>query len=248
MSSVERIKKPPLPSHLLYALSLIAIITLSSLTALLFLQNQSLQKDSENKTLTQLSWMAGDVSSKIHVFTGEYYSEIWDITHTELYPDNASKVNAIQGICQRIDTVAQQTYYDFWVDMGRIKNLDSQTNHAIYQNVSETVRIALGQVDQLRYNTQVEALELPTLLSQLYNITGLNSDTWNSGLNGIAYSFSLLSDWWQSEANGQSHGWVPPPQTSLNFALANATELYGQLTTWSSYRNPLDYDFSLGLP
>lgn len=245
MSSTENIKKPPLPSHLLYALSLIVIISLSSLTALLFWQNQSLQKDSENTTLAQLSWMADDVSRMIFFFTSEYSHEIRNFNSTALYPDNASRENAIDGMCQSIDTIAQHTYYDFWVEMPHIEDLDSQTNRAAYQNISETLRVALGQVDQLRYNSHVEVLELPTLLWQLYNITGLNSDTYNIGLSGIAYSFSLLSAWWREEASGLPHGWVPPPQTSLNLALVNATALYGQLTTWSSYQDPENYDFSL---
>jgi hypothetical protein len=244
MSSTEKVKKPLLPSRLLHAIFLIAIIILSSFAVFLFWQNQSLQKHSENTTLTQLSWLAEDVSRRIHLFTGEYENEVWDISSTKS-SDNASQANAINEICQRIDTVAQQTYYDFWIDMGRIVNLDSQSNHVTYHNISETIRVALGQVDQLMNNVNIDRLELPTLLMQLHNITGLNSNIYNIGLNGIAYSFSLLSDWWQGEASGQSPSWDPSPQTSLNFALANATALYTQLTTWSSYRNPLDYDFSL---
>jgi hypothetical protein len=246
MSSTEKTKKPLLPSRLLHAIFLIAIIILSSFAVLLFWQNQSLQKDSEDTTLNRLSWLAEDVSRRIHLFTGEYESEVWDSARfTISYPDNASQAYAISEICHRIDTVAQQTYYDFWIDMGRIVNLDSQSNHVAYHNISETIRVALGQVDQLVNNVNIDRLELPTLLMQLYNMTGLNSNIYNIGLNGIAYSFSLLSDWWGDEASGQSHSWEPSLQTSLNFALANATALYGQLTTWSSYRNPLDYDFSL---
>gem|GEM_PF-5098304 len=100
-----------------------------------------------------------------------------------------------------------------------------------------------SKAQQRALRTDSEALEVPTLLWQLYNITGLNSTEWNIGLDGIAYSFSVLSLWWQSEANDQSLGWVPPPQTSVNFALANATALYGQLITWSSYKDP-DSTFS----
>jgi len=243
MSSTEGTKKPLLRPHLIYALSLVAILILSSFTALLFFQNQSLQKDSENTTLTQLSWLAEDVSRKIYLFTGQYSDAIWN-SYVPL--DNTSQPEVIQRACQRIDTVAQDTYYDLWLDMGRIEDLDNQSNRPIYHNISETIRVSFGQVDELRVNNNISAQELPTFLWQLYNITGLNSDVWNIGLNGIAYSFSLLSDWWNSEANDQSSGWVPSVQTCLNFALGNATALYGQLTAWSSYRNPLNYDFSYG--
>ena len=244
MSSSEGIERTPNLPRRSYALFLIAIIALSSLTVVLFLQNQSLQKDSENTTLTQLAWMAEDVSRRVHVFTSEYDKEIWDYTLTTgSSPENATKAHAIDQLCQTINDVAEQAYYDLQVDLRRIEYLDDETNRATYQNISETLRVALGQVDQLMRTyiygrPDSAALDVPILLWQLYNLTGLNSNRWNIGLNGIAYSFSLLSAWWQAGAYGQSPGWFPPPQTSLSFALGNATELYGQLTAWSSYRNP----------
>jgi hypothetical protein len=226
--------------YVIYGLSLILIIALSTSTTLFYLLNQSLQKDLDTNRLQELSWTAQDIDTCIGLFVGRYYdqfSHLKYILNSTPQADNASKSQKVNDVQAILRTTAVEVYGDFENYIQRIETLTNNANRTAYENISKTVYAALGEVGQLGWNYTGNdwGLEVFQLMGQLYYIIGADKiiePPPASGLLAIAENFQSLSTWW----GGYN---APPPETSLNLALANATELYFQLTTWTNYTTPI---------
>lgn len=238
MSSVQETGKSR-GRYVIYGLSLILIIALSISTTLFYVSNQSLQKDLDSNRLQELSWTANDVDNCLRLFVGRYYDQFSTMNYTldhNPQADNASKLQKVNDVLTILRNTAIEVYGNFRNYIQRIELLTNNANRTAYENISETVYAALGEVVVVgqNYNGNDWMLEVFQLMGQLYNIIGIDKiiGSPTSGLLAIAENFQNLGNSWS--------GYVaPPPETSLTLALANATELYSRLTTWSNYTTPI---------
>jgi hypothetical protein len=165
------------------------------------------------------------VSEYYHLFT----SNLGTAFNYTPQADNVSKLQAVLDIQSALVLCADDVYPSVWNDINHIEAINAQANGTAYENISETVRVALGQVQNFGIGLSQNELEteLPQLMGQLFYIIGIDkvTDYPNSGLRGIAWSFLSLSDAWNSDR----------AQTFLSFALGNATALYTRLTAWPNY-------------
>jgi hypothetical protein len=174
---------------------------------------------------------------------GTYYDKFyWNlgfVLNSTPPADNATKSQAVEDFLSTLGTCASQAYYDFKNDIGQIEYLGNYANRTAYDNIMETVRVAMGQVEEIGMGKLdfVMQVDGPLLINQLFNVIGIDKETQqpSTGLRGIAWSFSRMSEYWYGKASNQNVNWLPTPQVSLNFALANATELYASLVAWSNF-------------
>lgn len=179
---------------------------------------------------------------------GTYYDKFyWNlgfVLNSTPPADNATKSQAVEDFLSTLRTCAGQVYYDFKNDIGQIFGLGNYANRTAYDNITETVRVAMGQVGEIGTGKLnfVMHVDGALLINQLFNVIGIDKETQqpSSGLRGIAWNFFRMSECWDEQANNQNVDWLPTPQVSLNFALANATELYASLAAWSNFTsNPV---------
>jgi hypothetical protein len=230
--------------YVIYGLSLILIIVLSTSTALFYLSNQSLQKDLDSSRLQELSWAANDVNNCIGLFVGRYYDQFQTMNYTINYntqADNASKLQNAYDVLKILRNTAIEVYGNFKNYIQRIELLTNNVNQTAYENISQTVYTALGQLHSIDHNYYYPnytgnqwMLGVSQLLGQFYNIIGIDKEVGlpTSGLLAIAANFQNLGNSWS--------GYIaPPPETSLTMALTNATELQARLTAWGNYTTPI---------
>jgi hypothetical protein len=246
MSSSQETGRVHIDRRLVYGLFLVLIIALSATTAFLYTSNQSLQSEVTYNHLTSLAQNAEDADRRIELFVGTYYDKFyWHlgfVLNSTPPADNATQSQAVVDFLSALRTCASQTYYDFKNDIGQISYLGNYANRTAYDSIIETVRVAMGQVGdigmgKLDFVMQVDGA---LLINQLFNVIGIATHQPSSGLRGIAWSFSRMSEYWYDQATNQNVDWLPTPQVSLNFALANATELYASLAAWSSFNSNPD--------
>lgn len=176
--------------------------------------------------------------SELVAFIGKFDYETWQINQSlRQYTDNETKVFAIAIGCRYLRSYAYDTYRNIEDNLRRLEWLDEE-HRPIYVNVSETVEAALGQVGwATRGKTSEEILnETPQFLWELYdlfNISQLSEIENLSQMNGIAYSFKILSFYWSGTT------WTPPLQTIVNWVQRNNTAFHQRLIQWEEYRNPV---------
>lgn len=242
MSSSQETGRARIARRLVYGLFLVLIIALSATTAFLYTSNQFLQSEVTYNHLTSFAQNAEDVDRRIELFVGTYYDNFYNLAfvlNSTPPADNATQLQAVEEFLSTLTTCASQTYYDFKNDVGQIFGLGNYANRTAYDNITETVRVAMGQVGEigmgkLNFVIQVDG---PLLINRLFSVIGIDKETQDpsSGLRGIAWSFVRMSEYWYDQASNQNVHWLPTPQVSLNFALANATELYASLAAWSNF-------------
>lgn len=224
--------------YVIYGLSLILIIVLSTSTGLFYLSNQSLQKDLDSNRLQELSWAANDVNNCIGLFVGRYYDQFQTMNYSLNYDpqaDNASKLQNAYDVLKILRNTAIEVYGDFKNYIQRIELLTNDVNRTAYENIFQTVYTALGQLYSIDHNYTGNKwmLGVSQLLGQFYNIIGIDKMRLpTSGLLAIAANFQNLGESWGGY-------FAPPLETSLAMALANATELHSRLTTWGNYTTPI---------
>jgi hypothetical protein len=242
-SAQETMKNHRRPRYVIYGLFLILTIALSATTASLYTSNQSLQDEITYNHLISLAQNAEDVDRRIELFVGTYYDQLyWNlgfVLNSTPPADDATKSRAVVDFLSTLRTCADEAYYDFKNDIGYICSLGNYANRTAYDNITETVRVAMGQVGEIGMGKLdfVMQEDAALLINQLFTVIGIDKETQlpSSGLRGIAWSFSRMSDYWHDLATNQRVDWLPTPQVSLNFALANATELYATMSAWSNF-------------
>lgn len=222
----------------LIALFLVLIAILASTTAYFYFQNKDGREELEKNRLQELERKAFNVYSELVAFIGKFDYETWQINQSlRQYTDNETKVFAIAIGCRYLRSYAYDTYRNIEDNLRRLEWLDEE-HRPIYVNVSETVEAALGQVGwATRGKTSEEILnETPQFLWELYdlfNISQLSEIENLSQMNGIAYSFKILSFYWSGTT------WTPPLQTIVNWVQRNNTAFHQRLIQWEEYRNPV---------
>jgi len=242
LHSVQETVKSP-RRCVIYALSLVLIIALSASTTLFYVTNQSLQKDLDSNRLEELSWTGDDINYCLGLFAGRYYDQFLAMNYTlnfDPQADNASKSQNVNDVLAILGSTAIEVYSEFDNYIQRIEILTRDVNLTAYETISETVYTALGEANVVSkgYGGSDWMLEDFQVLGQLYDILGIDQISGRayatSGLLAIGYNFLNLGNWWG--------GYIaPPPETSLTWALANATALYLRLTTWTNYTTPNMY-------
>jgi len=229
--------------QLIYGSVLVLIIALSAAVAFLFTSNQSLRNDMTKSSLISLAQYADDAHRRIELFVGTYYDQlIWHLRialDSTSETDNLARYQAVADFLSTLTACAEQTYYDFKNDVGRINGLTNFVNRTAYDNITETVRVAMGQIVEIGIGKPgfVVQVDGPPLINQTFAVIGVDKETQSpdSGLRGIAWNFIEMSTYWYSQEGNQGTNWLPTPQVSLSFALANATELYVTMSAWGNF-------------
>ena len=230
-----------------YSLMVMFIVALASTNLYFYFENNNLKSLLEQDRIKELSEKAADVWSRLGSFEGWYDYCMWELNR-DLKENVSSEVkNLLVGRTETLlDRYSDRVYYDVKNDLKRLWWLDEEPSSRVYDNVSDTVTYALGQVDWATLGRGTN--ESVTLLWELYYMLGVDQITRAenlSGLRGIEFSFLRLYDYWDREyyfllTNGRDKipSYLAKPEVCLEWALGNATALYQNLTEWHERTKP----------
>jgi hypothetical protein len=202
---------------------------------------------------------AQHLGGKLSKYAYSFYAEIHDLTRL-LRPENSeyneTKLRAIYGKLELLRASAESVWLDVHQDLQDLRRLAYNDNEipflnaSAYATVFDAAREALGQIEWAAMGKgPTETLdETPAFLWALYDVLGLSQigeeDERNSGLLGLGWCFRELGFYWDAESHYGREGmpgYLPPPQTVLDWIAANATALHAQVTQWENYRPSILY-------
>jgi len=234
--------------NIIYILITILIVALVITNVYFYLENINQSSLVRQNQLSQMGEKAEDVWSRLSSFEGWYYDSMWRLHYyvEGSFSDsfsNQTKESLIWTTGYLLHRYSDRVSYDVERDLTSLKWLDG-TSRAIYENISDTLKYALVQIDWTMLG-RGNLTESYTLLWELYYMLGVDQSENLSGLGGIENSFNLLSIYWSSEyyfilTNGRQKipSDCPKPETALEWALGNATVLYQQLNEWHERTKP----------
>lgn len=227
-----------------YGLALITILFLSIATVYLYSSNQVQQKQLINAQADDTANSMDSASAAINNFVDQYKLLTWlDLNafalNTNLPSNYSFDVYANSTfVLSYIDAIGAVTTQDYEMFSGSMDKVEASTNclnvTECYQ-IEETVGTAMGQTD-IFGNESFTALatDVPIKANSLGDVLGLNSNSMQ-GLQGIAWSFQRMSEYYYAFENGANVKVMASPSYWLNLALSNATELSSALSAWKYY-------------
>jgi hypothetical protein len=224
-----------------YFLLGILVVALASTSVYFFLDNGVLRSLLTQDQLRDMSEKAGNVYSRIESFTGWYDACMEKIRYdTRLVISNETKQHLVWRSWEYLDRYSDRASYDIEEDLGTLSYMDEKSSWGIYQNISDTIGYAIGQVDWAVLGRPSD--EGLSLMWELYYLLGVDQITESENLTdlrAISRSFSLMSQYWYSEwtftiSQGRSPipEYLPKPHVALEWAFGNATALYRKLAQW----------------
>lgn len=231
-----------------YALIAILIVALVITNVYFYLENNNLSSLVRQEHMRMMWEKAEDVHSCLRSFESFYYLSIQELqSDLNRNLSNETIERLVWRTAHFLMHYSDEVFFDVEHDLWFLSTLDEETPSEVYENVSNTVEYALGQVSW-SFLGRGDPNESYTLLWELYYILGVDQITRIenfSGLRGIEYSFSHLSSYWHSEysfilTNGRQKipSYYPKPEKALKWALGNATVLYQELTEWHERTKP----------
>lgn len=220
-------------------LLLIAIIVLSGATAYLFVLNQSLKNQYQ---MNALAMNAQNAVNALENFQGDYSTGMYNLQQ-ELDPANNSTLfSFIYNFLFWMSLNTMEESKSFEAAISQIESYNNYANSTAYDQILQIVQATLAQV-QWQCNAfktgEMTSMNMAPILIQYYNVAGLDDSIGQlTGLSGILFSIMGLQGYWFLKSNNLNSNWSPTPHVSLNFALANATELNATMAETYTYYNP----------
>ena len=229
---------------IVYSLFLIVTVALSSTVAFLYVGYQDSQRSIERESLQTISNQAYFISLDIYDLVSRF-----NHAHSKIHDDDYQLAQGYISNETR-DALYWRTFDDylgdfrqhgdtFETEMNHFYYLLGEPTHETYENISDTIRYALAQVDFAR--TTRTQNESHRLMDELYNILGIYEQDGNwTGMNGIAGSFSEMYVYWHALTNPYPGTSTTQPSVMFEWAVGNATRMYQDLLVWHE-NNPISY-------
>lgn len=237
--------KKPLGRPVIYGFFLISVIALSGATIYSYGVNQSLKYEYQ---MNALSLNAQEVGDALNAFHGEYNQGIWNLEPilSSSALDNSTKSQAVYDFFYTIGNCAEEEDSNFYYAMNHLGYFSD--NYVAYDQISQIVLTALHlmfiECASVVYNDSTSLMETVPFINSFYNVAGLNDSCPQlTGLRGILFSLLDLSTYYSLKANDQNTDGFQAPKVSLNFALANATELNETMYNTWEYIEPISTPF-----